>query len=140
MPIMKTYGLFISHAWFYSKGYNRLVDLLDDTANFKWRNYSIPKHDPVIDPNTEVGRRKLAAELTQQIRPTNCFLVIAGMYASYKYWIEKEVEIALSYDKPIIGLIPWGQEKTPAYMQGVANEMVGWNTNSIITAIRKYSI
>lgn len=140
MPILKTYDLFICHAWFYSKGYNRLVKLLDDAANFSWRNYSVPKHDPVIDPDTEAGRRKLTVELNQQIRPVNCFLVIAGMYASYKYWIEKEVEIAQSYYKPIIGLIPWGQERTPAYIQEVANEMVGWNTSSIVAAIRKHSI
>jgi hypothetical protein len=140
MPILKTYDLFISHAWFYSKGYNSLVELLDDAANFSWRNYSVPEHDPVIDPNTEVGRRKLTAELDQQIRPVNCFLVIAGMYASYKYWIEKEVEIAQSYDKPVIGLVPWGQERTPAYIQEVAIEMVGWNTSSIVAAIRTYSI
>jgi len=140
MPSLKTYDIFISHAWFYSKGYDKVVELLKAAPNFAWRNYSVPKHDPVIDPNTEVGRRKLTAELDQQIRPINCFLVIAGMYASYKYWIQKEVEIAQSYGKPIIGLIPWGQERTPVYIQEVANTMVGWNTSSIVTAIRDYSI
>ena len=29
MPNLKTYDLFISHAWFYNKGYNRVVELLD---------------------------------------------------------------------------------------------------------------
>jgi hypothetical protein len=140
MPNLKTYDLFISHAWFYSKGYNRVVKLLDEADNFSWRNYSVPEHDPVIDPNTEVGKRKLTSELDQQVRPVNCFLVIAGMYASYKYWIQKEVEIARSYGKPIIGLIPWGQQRTPLYIQEVAAEMVGWNTSSIVSAIRKHSI
>lgn len=140
MPSLKTYDLFISHAWFYSKGYNKVVDLLNNAANFSWRNYSVPEHDPVVDPNTEVGRRKLIAELDQQIRPANCFLVMAGMYASYKYWIQKEVEIAQTYDKPIIGLIPWGQERTPVYIQEAAIEMVNWNTSSIVSAIRKHSI
>lgn len=140
MPILKTYDLFISHAWFYSKGYNRVVELLNDASNFTWRNYSVPEHDPVVDPNTDVGRRKLTNELDQQIRPVNCFLVIAGMYASYKYWIQKEVEIAQSYGKPVIGLIPWGQERTPSYIQEAADEMIGWNTSSIVSAIRTHSI
>lgn len=140
MPQLKTYDLFISHAWFYSKGYNRVVELLNDANNFQWRNYSVPEHDPVVDPNTEAGKRKLTQELDQQIRPVNCFLVMAGMYASYKYWIQKEVEIAQSYGKPIIGLIPWGQERTPVYIQNVANEMVSWNTSSIVSAIRNNSI
>jgi hypothetical protein len=140
MPQLKTYDLFISHAWFYSKGYNRVVELLNDANNFQWRNYSVPEHDPVVDPNTEVGKRKLTQELDQQIKPVNCFLVIAGMYANYKYWIQKEVEIAQSYGKPIIGLVLWGQERTPIYIQQVADEMVGWNTSSIVSAIRNHSI
>lgn len=140
MPTLKTYDLFISHAWFYSKGYDRVVGLLKDASNFSWRNYSVPEHDPVVDPNTDVGRRKLTSELDDQIRPVNCFLVIAGMYATYKYWIQKEVEIAQSYGKPIIGLIPWGQAKTPVYIQEASEEMVGWNTSSILSAIRTYFI
>ena len=140
MPTLKTYDLFISHAWFYSRGYNRLIELLDEAPYFCYRNYSVPKHDSVVDPNTEVGKRKLATELDQQIRPVNCFMVIAGMYASYKYWIHKEVEIAQSYGKPIIGLIPWGQRRTPVYIQEAADEMVGWNSSSIVDAIRRHSI
>ena len=140
MPELKTYDIFISHAWFYSKGYNKAVELLEDAANFKWRNYSVPEHDPVVDPNTEAGKKKLISELDQQIKPVNCFLVMAGMYASYKYWIQEEIDIAQSYEKPIIGLIPWGQKRTPQSIQDVAIEMVGWNTSSIVDAIRKYAI
>lgn len=40
-------------------------------------------------------------------------LVIAGMYVNYKYWIQKEMEIAGTYNKPLIGIIPWGQERIP---------------------------
>jgi len=140
MPELKTYDIFICHAWFYSKGYNKAVELLDEATNLKWRNYSVPEHDPVIDPKTEVGKRKLSLELYQQIKPVNCFLVMAGMYASYKYWIQKEIDIAQEYHKPIIGLIPWGQKKTPQSIQDVAVEMVGWNTSSIVDAIRRNSI
>lgn len=140
MPELKIYDIFISHAWFYSKGYNNAVKLLDGAANFKWRNYSVPEHDPVIDPNTEVGKKKLISELDEQIKPVNCFLIIAGMYASYKYWLQKEVEIAQSYGKPIVGLIPWGQKKTPQYIQDVAVEMIPWSTISIVTAVRLHSI
>jgi hypothetical protein len=30
------------------------------------------------------------------------------MYASYSYWIGKEIELAHEYSKPIVGLRPWG--------------------------------
>ena len=140
MPALKTYDLFVSHAWFYSKGYNRLVELLDEANNFKYRNYSVPKHDPVIDPDTEVGKAALIKALDAQIKPVNIVLVMAGMYASYRYWIQKEIEIAQKYDKPIVGLIPWGQVKTPANVQDAALDMINWNTSSIVTAIRTHAI
>ena len=63
MPDLKTYDLFISHAWRYHEDYDRLVTLLNNAPNFKWRNYSVPRHDPKIDPDTEVGFRKLKEEL-----------------------------------------------------------------------------
>lgn len=140
MPALKTYDLFVSHAWFYSKGYNRLVELLDEANNFKYRNYSVPKHDPVIDPDTEVGKAALIKALDAQIKPVNIVLVMAGMYASYRYWIQKEIEIAQKYDKPIVGLIPWGQVKTPANVQDAALDMINWNTSSIVAAIRTHAI
>jgi hypothetical protein len=62
------------------------------------------------------------------------------MYANYREWIQKEMEIANYYSKPIVGIIPWGQTNVPQIVRNVAKEMVGWNTNSIIDAIRRYSL
>ncbi len=140
MPTLKTYDLFISHAWFYNKGYNRVVELLNDSSNFTFRNYSVPEHDPLVDSNTPVGQRKLTSLLRGQIKPVNYFLVTAGMYSKHKFWIQKEVEIAQEFHKPIIGLVPWGQQRTPAYIQEVSDEMVGWKTSSIVSAIRQWSL
>lgn len=140
MPALKTYDLFISHAWAYNDDYYRLVELLKKAPNFDFRNYSVPEHDPVLDPNDENDRKKLLAALDWQIKPVNCVLIISGMYVAYSYWIQKEIDIAVSYNKPIIGLIPRGAEKIPTAVQKVAKEMVGWNTDSIVAAVRKYSI
>lgn len=52
----------------------------------------------------------------------------------------KEIDIASEYNKPIVGIKPWGQQKVPTAVQNVAKTMVGWNTDSIIKAIREYSI
>lgn len=138
MPDLKTYDLFISHVWRKEENseYYRLVDLLKQAAYFSWRNYSVPEHDP-LGAKTDA---QLAAALDRQIRPVNCFLVVAGMYVNYRKWIQREIEIAKSYDKPIVGVVPWGQQRTPTEVQGVALEMVGWNTDSIVAAIRKHSL
>jgi len=140
MPALKTYDLFLSHAWFYSKGYSRFFELMNEQPNFKYRNYSVPEHDPVIDPNTKAGKVKLIQLLDNQIKPVNCFLVMAGMYAAHKDWIQIEVEIANNYNKPIIGLVPWGQVNTPVYIQEIADEMIGWNSASMVDAIRRHSL
>lgn len=112
MPALKTYDLFISHAWSYNDDYHRIINLLNNANNFKYRNYSVPEHDPVIDPKTPVGLAKLRDALDKQIKPVNCVLIISGMYVNHKYWIQTEIEIAAQkYNKPIIGVIPWGQRK-----------------------------
>lgn len=140
MPDLKTYSLFISHAWSYHDDYDRLVDMLDKAPNFKWRNYSVPRHDPAIDPDTEAGFQKLKAALKDQIRPVNCVIVLAGMYAAHRRWIQVEMDIADESKKPMVGVRPWGQERIPQDVQKRVKEMVGWNTDSIVSAIRKWSI
>jgi hypothetical protein len=141
MPELKTYDLFLSHAWRYNNDYYRLENLLQEASNFKWRNYSVPTHDPLIDPNTTIGRKKLLNMIDDQIKPVNCVVIISGVYVSHSDWILDEIDIALNkYKKPIVGIIPFGNLNIPKRVQDVAKEIVGWNTNSIVSAIRKYSI
>lgn len=140
MPALKTYDLFISHAWKYNDHYYRLVKLLKDAPLFTCRNYSVPKSDPVIDPKSDAGKKKLIAELKKQIKPVNCVLILSGMYVAYSDWIQIEIDIALGLKKPIVGIRPWGQTMVPSAVQNSAKSVVGWNTSSIVDAIRSYSI
>lgn len=136
MPSLKTYRIFISHAWQYSSGYNRIVGMLNDANNFSWINYSVPEHDPKDADND----RRLEQALKNQIQPTHIVLVLAGMYANHRKWIKKEIEIAQEFNKPIVGIKPWGSERTPTVVSDAANEMVSWNTSSIVSAIRRNSL
>jgi len=136
MPELKSYAVFISHAWTYSTDYYRLEKMLDEAPNFTWRNYSVPKHD-ALAPVTSI---ELEAALRRQISPTNVVIILAGMYVPYRKWIQKEIDIALEMKKPVVGIIPWGQERTPQEVQSVAKEMVGWNTSSIVSAIRRHAL
>lgn len=140
MPSLRNYDIFVSHAWQYNQDYYNLIDLLSKALYFQFRNYSVPTHDPLVNPATPVGQKRLADMLDLQIRPTQCVLVIAGMYANHKYWIDKEMAIAESYGKPMIGLIPWGQQRVPVGVQERCHEMVHWNTTSIVDAIRRLAL
>lgn len=136
MPPLKTYDLFISHAWKYNDEYYRLVDLLKEANWFKWRNYSVPEHDP-LETKTN---RELNDALDRQVRPINAFLLISGMYVSHRDWIQKEIDIAKSYAKPIIGIRPRGAERIPLEVTLASVAMVNWNTSSIVEAVRQYAI
>ncbi len=136
MPRLKTRDLFISHAWTHDADYHRLVGMLDDAPNFRWRNYSVPEHDPLEARSS----RGLAAALDRQIRPANLVIVLAGMYVNHREWLLAEIEMAQAYQKPILGVVPWGAERVPALIHQAAVEVVRWNINSIVDAIRTHSI
>ena len=84
MPQLRSYRVFISHAWNYSEDYWRIVEFLDRAPRFRWKNLSVPEHDPVYGDD-------LAYELRNQMRPADVFLIIAGMYATRREWIEFEL-------------------------------------------------
>ena len=135
MPELKTYRVFISHAWTYNADYYRLEEMLNDAPNFYWQNYSVPEHDP-----KHGTKRELTQALYNQIRPTHIVIILAGMYVPYSDWIQTEIDIALEMDKPILGIAPWGSQKIPQAVQDAAAEIVGWNTRSIVKAIREYAL
>ena len=133
MPELHRYRLFISHAWTYADEYNRMVKILNEASNFIYSNYSVPRHDPV-DANNPT---KLKEELRQQIRPVEVVIVLAGMYVAYSDWIQFEIDYASGLSKPILGVRPWGSQVTPTAVSSAADEMVGWTTDSIVSAVRR---
>lgn len=137
MPALKTYVGFISHAWRYNDEYERLTQMLKNAPNFLFRNSSVPCTDPIPMPITNA---KLMAALDEQIRITNIVLILSGMYAAHSDWISTEIAIAAKYQKPIIGVVPWGQQRVPLVVQTAAREMVRWNTDSIVASIRKHAL
>jgi hypothetical protein len=135
---VSTYNIFISHAWKYSEHYDQVVKWINeaqDEGKLTWKNYSVPEHDPLIDPNTTVGKNKLKGMIDNQIKPASIVIILAGMYAAHSDWIDYEIDTAVSYSKYIIGVKPWGQERIPTKISDNANVIVGWNKNSIINAI-----
>lgn len=133
---MREYRIFISHAWRYSQEYERLVRLLASYPWFKYRNYSVPSYRPL----KVSSEQELVQALYRQIRPVHIVIVLSGLNVNYRYWIQKEIEIALTLGKLIIGIKPWGRKRVPELIKIVANEIVGWNTKSIVNAIRRNAL
>ena len=74
------------------------------------------------------------------MRTCHVVLILAGVYASYSDSIDMEIEIAKSLNKPIIAIERWGSERTSLKVKQNADRIVGWNTSSIVDAIRELSI
>lgn len=132
MPSLRNYHIFISHSWDYSEDYNTIVDWFDLASNFNWSDYSVPIEDP-IDAK---GKRDLQDKIDNKIANASCVIVLAGMYSAYSEWIDYEIKSAFSYGKPIIGIKPRGQERVPEIIRNNANIIVGWNSDSVVNAVR----
>jgi MTH538 TIR-like domain (DUF1863) len=133
MPFLRTYRVFISHAWDYSADYWRVVQFLNEAPRFRWENLSVPEHDPV-------NSLELEYQLRNQMRPADVFLIIAGMYAARREWIDFELRFARRIGRPVIGIMKWDSIQVPTAIQNDATELVGWNGASIVRAIRAQAL
>lgn len=127
------YNLFISHSWAYSDIYDGLVNLLDSGSSFEYKNYSVPKDDPVHNAKYDY---QLKDAIKRQMQPASCVLILAGVYSTYSKWINIEIDLAQEMGKTIIAIEPWGAEKTSTVVKDAADVIVKWNSKSIIDAIR----
>lgn len=137
MPSLYDYRLFISHAWKYGDDYNRLISLLNNAPYFNYYNYSAPKEKPLFPYGTPMTNSKIRELISNKIRPSQITIVFAGMYAAYSDWIKYEIDESVRMNKPILAIQPWGQQRSPSYVTQNADKIVGWNTSSIVSAIRE---
>lgn len=136
----KTYNLFISHSWSYTDAYEKLIILLENRQYFSFNDYSIPKDDPVHNARKV---SELYEAIKRKMRPCHIVLILAGVYASYSRWISREIKIAneeFTNPKPILAIRPWGNKAISQVVSDNADSIVGWNTESIVSAIHDLSL
>lgn len=135
---MKQYSIFISHSWAYGDAYEKLIKMLDADPYFNYKNYSVPKDDPIHNaPNAQA----LTQAIQNQMKFCDVIIILAGVYSTYSNWINKEIALAkgFSVPKPILAIEPWASEKTSTVVKHHANKIVKWNTSSIVSGIRELS-
>jgi hypothetical protein len=127
------YNLFISHSWTYSHTYDNLIGLLDSAPYFYYKNYSVPKDDPIHNAPYDY---QLRAAIRNKMQHASCVLILAGVYSTYSKWINIEIQLAQEMGKEIIAIEPWAASYTSTVVKNAADEVVKWNTSSILRAIR----
>ena len=136
---MTRYHLFISHSWNYTDKYEGLLKLLDSDKSFSYSDYSVPKNSPIHNAKDD---KALYNAIKSQMQYAGVVLILAGVYATYSNWINKEITIAkteFKVSKPIIAVEYWGSERTSRVVKDSADEIVKWQAFSIISAIRRLS-
>jgi hypothetical protein len=134
----KQIHVFISHAWAHSGHYETLSGWIFDEnwsvgqASLDFRNYSVPKDDPIHDADND---KQLKEAILKQIAMSHVIVIPMGMYANYSKWIKKEIEGCSDYDKPILAVNPWSQERTSSVVSDAAAKKVGWNKKPVISGI-----
>lgn len=140
METFISFDLFISHTWHNSIEYMRIVEILKEAPHFYWRNYSSWEKDPIINMNSEFGKTSLTQELEAQIKHVNLLIICADLYVTNPYWIEKEIDLAEKFNKPVIVVKPYANEPTPTFLSTNAKTVVTWETNAIVDAVKKHAI
>ena len=102
------YRIFISHSWSYSSDYDKIESFLRQEG-IVFYNHSVPKNDPIHTNGTD---KQLSDAIEAKVKGCSCIIILAGVYATYSKWINKEIEMAKKYSKPIIAVQPWGAEHT----------------------------
>lgn len=130
--------VFISHAWAHSHHYETLESWIFGEswsvgqASLDFRNFSIPKDDPIHDaPNSSA----LFDAIANQIKRSHVVVIPTGMYAAYSKWIKREIECSKDYNRGILAVDPWGQERTADVVVSNCDARVGWNKQPVINAI-----
>ncbi len=131
----KDYKIFISHSWKYPDDLDRLRNLLNQRGYFNVEFKEATHEEPINSENAAYIKQVLK----KKILSSDVVLAISGMYASHSDWIAWEVLTSKDNQIPIIGVIPWGQERISKTVSDHSVIDVRWNTESIVEAIRKYA-
>lgn len=109
------------------------MKILDGVSGFSYRNYSVPKDDPIHNATND---SQLKAAIRNQMKHASCVLVLAGVYSTYSKLINIELELAVEMKKKIIAIEPWGAERTSYIVKLYADEIVKWQGTSVVKAIK----
>ncbi|MGV7197684.1 TIR domain-containing protein [Xanthomonas axonopodis] len=133
--MVNTYKIFISHSWEYTNTLESLKKLLNQRGYFAAVFQESTREKP-INSNSEAY---IKSALRNRINESDIVIGLAGIYASHSDWIAWELNHAAMRGIPIIGVVPRGQQRISQVVSLLAKEIVWWNTESVVSAIRRHA-
>lgn len=125
--------LYAVHGWQQDEDYVRLFEYMESADNFFYRTLSDPNAQSPQGDGT-AARRSLINEALKQ---TECVVCTAGTWEHFNDWARFTVETARSLDIPVVAVEHFGPKNIDIRLKGHAAETVGWDSRSIVDAIRR---
>jgi hypothetical protein len=66
---------------------------------------------------------------------SDVIIVPTAMYGNHSKWKQRELEYAKRTCKSILAVNPWGQEQKSADIISLAEQVAGWNKDSLVNAV-----
>jgi len=133
-----TYDIYIAHKWRYDDEWVKLVDLLDTALGTKWRNWSLPWHDPSIANSSENGRKVVSKLMEGQISCSSIVFVLGDLIGGRDRgdaWISLQIEMAKKESMPIIGVRSSSDILFPENFSNLMDKLVDFNQTEIIKSL-----
>ena len=102
----KIYKLFISHLNDDDE-YTLFISKLDTSYDFEWKDYAV---------NNEMNHMKLA----EQMKLADVIIILSGLYIKNRKLLQKEIDVAIELEKPIVVVRPYGMENVPSNLEKIA--------------------
>lgn len=131
----KTYKIYIAHSWDHMNDLRSLRSHLENRGYFNVEFEEVTPDEAINSSNEAYVKSRLR----YKIKNSDVVLGLAGVYASYSEWIRWELDTANELEIPVIGVIPWGNDRVSSIVSARSKKDVRWNTDSIVSAIREYA-
>lgn len=125
--------LYAVHGWHRDEDYARLFEYLESADNFFYRALSDP--DAVSPQGDGVAARR--SLISDALKEAECVVCPAGTWERFNDWARYTVEAARRLDLPVVVIEHFGPKDMDVRLKGFAAETVGWDSRSIVDAIRR---
>ncbi len=125
--------VFVTHTFEESDDYLRTFEFLEGVDRFYYLNVSKPENIP-----TEGGLEAIKDELIQQIKASECVVVLPSTYVEKTDLVSYMMDVAEANDINMITIRPFGGlSETPAVVVERVKEQLDWNPREMVDAIRR---
>jgi hypothetical protein len=125
--------LYAVHGWQKDEDYVRLFEYIESADNFFYRSLS----DPGAQSAQGAGTAVLRTLISDALKQAECVVCTAGTWERCNDWARFTVETARSLDIPVVAIEHFGPKNMDLRLKGHASETVGWDSRSIVDAIRR---